>query len=181
MSWQKARKAWSYRVHTVFRPRQAFIPWSSPQFLAGSLAIWALRAPWVVSGTDDRFHSCSCSCPPARLVTLYVFLRALGSQIALTELLAPSPTASGGWGLKHAVPPVDGPAELSSARSLGCTPHPRDTGLAPQCWWPRPPPTVLGLLTPWVSLGRAAQSWAPLPVEIKAGAGRCRDGRIHAA
>ncbi len=106
--------------------------------------------------------------PPAipPRVSPYVFLRALGSQIAATDLLAPTPFASAEWGLKHAVPPFEGPAELSSARSLGCTLHPRDTGLAPQCWWPRPSPT---LLTPWLSLGQPAQSWAPLPVEIITG------------
>lgn len=102
------------------------------------------------------------------------FPRALGSQIAATELPAPSPFASAEWGLKHAVPPVEGPAELSLARSPGCPFHPRDTGLATQCWWPRPPPIVLALLKPWVSLGRAAQSWALLPVELKTGAPECR-------
>ncbi|EIE24273.1 hypothetical protein COCSUDRAFT_62779 [Coccomyxa subellipsoidea C-169] len=50
---------------------------------------------------------------------LILVTTSVNRQIAATELLAPSPFASAEWGLKHAVPPVEGPAELSSARSLG--------------------------------------------------------------
>ncbi len=77
--------------------------------------------------------------------------RALESQIAATEFLAPSPFASAEWGLKHAVLPssaLHGPRGASNPGTLASPPSVSD--LAPH----QP-------LTLWVSLGRAAQSWAP--------------------
>ncbi len=75
----------------------------------------------------------------------------LGSQIASTELLAPSPFASAKWGLKHPVPRVEGPDEAGPALA------PSTLGTLASLGWPRP---VLALLTPCVSFGRAAQAWA---------------------
>ena len=94
----------------------------------------------------------ACVCKRGSSFKNNVFLIALGSKIAAKELLAPSPFASAEWGLDQAC----GTTGRGTRRAQLCT-SPRVHPPPPR-HWPRPPPTVLGLLTPWVSLGRAAQS-----------------------
>jgi hypothetical protein len=53
-------------------------------------------------------------------------------------LLLRQPFASAEWGLSHAHPPVEGPAEPGPARPRRCLLHPWGTGLATQCRWLRP-------------------------------------------